>query len=208
MGWAVEFLNIEVRQELEAQPKDILASFLRISRLIEAHGLRKVHEPYVKHLEGRLWEMRMKGRDGIVRAVYVTATERYRAGVYQEDPENATKRDRTGSEESKGDSMNRKAIPVEEAAKDWFKDPEFVAEYEALEEEFAIAEALIKARGEADMTQEEVAAAMGTTQAVIARLESGRNMPSTRTLQRFAKATGSKLRISFESGKPKSRAGH
>ncbi|MCA0013033.1 helix-turn-helix domain-containing protein [Mesorhizobium sp. B292B1B] len=104
--------------------------------------------------------------------------------------------------------MNRKAIPVEEAAKDWFKDPVFVAEYEALEEEFAIAEALIKARGEADMTQEEVAAAMGTTQAVIARLESGRNMPSTRTLQRFAKATGSKLRISFESGKPKSRAGH
>ncbi|WP_224713351.1 MULTISPECIES: hypothetical protein [unclassified Mesorhizobium] len=54
MGWVVEFLNIEVRQELEAQPKDILASFLRISRLIEAHGLQKVHEPYVKHLEGRL----------------------------------------------------------------------------------------------------------------------------------------------------------
>ncbi|WFP60388.1 helix-turn-helix transcriptional regulator [Mesorhizobium sp. WSM4904] len=104
--------------------------------------------------------------------------------------------------------MSRKAIPVEEAAKDWLKDPEFVAEYEALEEEFALAEALIKARGEADMTQEEVAAAMGTTQAVIARLESGRNMPSTRTLQRFAKATGSKLRISFEPGKPKSRAGH
>ncbi|TPJ34539.1 helix-turn-helix transcriptional regulator [Mesorhizobium sp. B2-8-3] len=104
--------------------------------------------------------------------------------------------------------MNRKAIPVEEAAKDWFKDPEFVAEYEALEEEFTLAEALIKARGEADMTQEEVAAAMGTTQAVIARLESGRNMPSTRTLQRFAKATGSKLRISFEPGKSKSRAGH
>ncbi|RWP41397.1 MAG: XRE family transcriptional regulator [Mesorhizobium sp.] len=104
--------------------------------------------------------------------------------------------------------MSRKTIPVEDAAKEWFKDPAFVAEYDALEEEFAIAEALIKARGEADMTQEEVAAAMGTTQAVIARLESGRNMPSTRTLQRFAKATGSKLRISFEPGKPKSRAGH
>ncbi|CAN7507166.1 helix-turn-helix domain-containing protein [Mesorhizobium sp. LjRoot246] len=104
--------------------------------------------------------------------------------------------------------MSRKTIPVEDVAKDWFKDPEFVAEYEALEEEFAIAEALIKARGEADMTQEEVAVAMGTTQAVIARLESGRNMPSTRTLQRFAKATGSKLRISFESSKPKSRTGH
>lgn len=104
--------------------------------------------------------------------------------------------------------MSRKTIPVEDVAKEWFKDPEFVAEYEALEEEFAIAEALIKARGEADMTQEQVAAAMGTTQAVIARLESGRNMPSTRTLQRFATATGSKLRISFEPGKPKSRTGH
>jgi phage-related protein len=76
MNWSVEFLNVEVRRELEAQPKDILASFLRISRLIEAHGLQKVHEPYVKHLEGRLWEMRMKGRDGIARAIYVTATAR------------------------------------------------------------------------------------------------------------------------------------
>lgn len=52
------------------------------------------------------------------------------------------------------------------------------------------------------MTQEAVAKAMGTTQAAIARLESGRSMPSTRTLQRFADATGTKLRIHFE--KPKS----
>ena len=78
------------------------------------------------------------------------------------------------------------------------KDPEFRAEYDALEEEFALASALIRARGEADITQEEVAKAMGTTQAVVARLESGRIMPSTRTLQRFAKATKSRLRISFE----------
>jgi transcriptional regulator with XRE-family HTH domain len=48
------------------------------------------------------------------------------------------------------------------------------------------------------MTQEQVAAAMGTTQAVVARLESGRSLPSTRTLERFAKATHTRLRISFE----------
>lgn len=95
-------------------------------------------------------------------------------------------------------SRKRKFIPVEEAAKKWMKDPEFRAEYDALEEEFALAAALIRARGEADMTQKEVAQAMGTTQAVVARLESGRIMPSTRTLQRFAKATRSRLRISFE----------
>jgi ribosome-binding protein aMBF1 (putative translation factor) len=94
--------------------------------------------------------------------------------------------------------MTRKFIPVEEVAKEWMKKPEFVAAYDALEEEFAVAEALIKARGEADMTQEQVARAMGTTQAVVARLESGRTMPSTRTLKRFAKATRTQLRISFE----------
>ena len=96
----------------------------------------------------------------------------------------------------------RKFIPVEEVAKEWMKDPEFVAAYDALEDEFAVASALIKARGEADMTQEQVARAMGTTQAVVARLESGRTMPSTRTLERFAKATHTRLRISFEPIKP------
>ena len=101
--------------------------------------------------------------------------------------------------------MTRRYIPVEEAAKEWLKDPEFAAEYDALEEEFSLAAALMRARNAADMTQDEVAKAMGTTQAVIARLESGRNMPSTRTLERFAKATGSRLRISFEPAKPKLR---
>ncbi|CAN7351733.1 helix-turn-helix domain-containing protein [Neorhizobium sp. LjRoot104] len=100
--------------------------------------------------------------------------------------------------------MTKKSLLVSEAAKEWFKDPEFVAAYDALEEEFALAEALIKARAQASMTQEDVARVMGTTQAAIARLESGRSMPSTRTLQRFADATGTKLRIRFE--KPKSSA--
>ncbi len=94
--------------------------------------------------------------------------------------------------------MTQKYIPVEEAFAEWRKNPEFMKEYDALEEEFALASALIRARGEADMTQEQVAAAMGTTQAVIARLEGGRTMPSTRTLKRFAEATHTRLRIHFE----------
>lgn len=76
MKWTVSFLDDDVRRELESLPRDIVASFLRISRLIEADGLHMVHEPYVKHLEGAVWEMRMKGRDGIARAAYVTATGR------------------------------------------------------------------------------------------------------------------------------------
>jgi DNA-binding XRE family transcriptional regulator len=102
--------------------------------------------------------------------------------------------------------MSRKYIPVEEVAAEWMKNPEFRLAYDALEDEFALAAALIKARGDADMTQEQVAAAMGTTQAAIARLESGRVRPSTRTLERFAKATHTRLRISFEQPDPKMSA--
>jgi transcriptional regulator with XRE-family HTH domain len=93
--------------------------------------------------------------------------------------------------------MKPRFIPVEESFKQWKKDPTYVAAYDALEGEFALASALIKARSDADMTQEQVAKAMGTTQAVIARLESGSVLPSTRTLERFAKATRTRLRISF-----------
>jgi ribosome-binding protein aMBF1 (putative translation factor) len=93
--------------------------------------------------------------------------------------------------------MKAKFIPVEETFKQWKKDPKFVAAYDALEAEFALASAMIKARSEANMTQEQVADAMGTTQAVIARLESGKVLPSTRTLERFAKATRTRLRITF-----------
>lgn len=93
--------------------------------------------------------------------------------------------------------MKTKFIPVEDSFKQWKKDPKYVAAYQALEEEFALASAMIKARARADMTQEQVAKAMGTTQAVIARLESGKVLPSTRTLERFAKATKTRLRITF-----------
>ena len=94
--------------------------------------------------------------------------------------------------------MSRKYIPVEEAEAEWMQNVEFVTAYEALAAEFAIASALIKARSNANLTQEQVAQAMGTTQAVIARLEGGKTMPSTRTLERFAKATHTRLCISFE----------
>ncbi len=76
MRWTVLFQDEIVALEYDAQPDDIRAKFNRISQLIESVGLERVREPYVKHLEGKLWEMRMKGQDGIVRAVYVTASGR------------------------------------------------------------------------------------------------------------------------------------
>ena len=87
---------------------------------------------------------------------------------------------------------------VDDLHKDWMKDSKYRREYRALEEEFSVTAAMIEARSRAGMTQEQVARRMKTTQAVIARLESGGSKPSTRTLERFARATGSRLRISFQ----------
>jgi len=72
--WTVGFLDVETKEALDSLPLDIRASFQRIVELIQAHGLERVREPYLKHLEGPLWEMRLKGKSGIARAIYVTAT--------------------------------------------------------------------------------------------------------------------------------------
>ena len=76
MAWTVETLNDVVDAELGELPADMQASFVYISRLIEDFGLDRVREPHVKHVHGSLWEMRLKGRDGISRALYVTAVGR------------------------------------------------------------------------------------------------------------------------------------
>jgi DNA-binding XRE family transcriptional regulator len=77
-------------------------------------------------------------------------------------------------------------------------DADTRAEYEALETEFAIARELIAARARAGMSQAEVAQRMGTSQSTVARLESGRTLPSLRTLQRYARATGSRAVVRLE----------
>ena len=74
MSWKVESLNEAVLAEITALPRDMRAKLEHISRMIEAFGLEKMREPYVKHLQGSLWEMRLVGRDGISRAIYVTAS--------------------------------------------------------------------------------------------------------------------------------------
>jgi phage-related protein len=76
MSWSVLFVNAIAQAELDALPADMRARFGRIVMLIQDHGLEKVREPYVKHLEDKLWEMRLSGRDGIARSIYMTASGR------------------------------------------------------------------------------------------------------------------------------------
>lgn len=91
---------------------------------------------------------------------------------------------------------------------DWMKDPEYRQAYDALAAEFELARALIEARAQAGLTQEQLAERMDTSQSAVARMESGKVMPSGRTLERFARATGTRLRIRFEPEKPGSRPTH
>lgn len=74
MAWTVEFVNAAARAEVRGLPEDMLANFLRIGDMITNFGLPAMREPHVKHLTGKLWEMRLKGRDGIARSIYVAAS--------------------------------------------------------------------------------------------------------------------------------------
>jgi ribosome-binding protein aMBF1 (putative translation factor) len=82
--------------------------------------------------------------------------------------------------------------------KKWMEDPEYRKVYEALGGGFTLAKAVVDARNRVGLTQAELARKMGTTQPVVARLEGGRVRPSTRTLERLAQATGTRLLIRFE----------
>ena len=77
-------------------------------------------------------------------------------------------------------------------------DPQTHAEYAAVAHEFEMARELIAARSRAGLTQGEVAQRMGTTQSVVARLESGRRAPSMRTVQRYAQAVGARAVVHLE----------
>ncbi len=74
MKWIVETFGKIVDEELNALPADMRAKFVHIAKLIENVGLERVGAPYIKHINGPLWEIRMIGKDGIARAIYVTST--------------------------------------------------------------------------------------------------------------------------------------
>jgi phage-related protein len=75
MAWTVETLNETVDAELAELPADMRARLVRISELIESVGLPNVKEPHVRHVRGPLWEIRLKGKAGIARALYATVKE-------------------------------------------------------------------------------------------------------------------------------------
>ena len=79
--------------------------------------------------------------------------------------------------------------------KQWLQDPEFKEAYDELALDYKVVLELIKARSRAGLTQEALASKVGTTQSVIARIESGKTLPSLKTLHKYAEATGSHVQV-------------
>jgi predicted transcriptional regulator len=88
---------------------------------------------------------------------------------------------------------------VEAWKRKMLKNPAFKKEYDALEEEFALINELLKARSRAKLTQTDVARRMGTSQSAVARMEGG-HLPSLSSLKKYAKATGHKVEIRLKAG--------
>ncbi len=84
---------------------------------------------------------------------------------------------------------------ISDLKRKWMQDPEFRAEYEKADADYAVIEELIRARHDARLSQAELARRIGTTQSAIARLESGSISPSIATLKRYAAATGTRLHL-------------
>lgn len=76
MRWTVETLNATVDAEMEALPRDMRTRLARLSEIIEQIGFQALPANSVKHLDDKLWELRITGRDGISRAIYITASGR------------------------------------------------------------------------------------------------------------------------------------
>jgi ribosome-binding protein aMBF1 (putative translation factor) len=112
--------------------------------------------------------------------------------VREKDAKDPAIRDRTRAPASKGGHMT---IPFEKLKARLLANPKVKAEYDALAPEFEIAAELLKARLRAGLSQAELATRMRTSQSTIARLESGQTLPSTKTLLRYAEATGSKFHV-------------
>ena len=86
-------------------------------------------------------------------------------------------------------------IPFDKLKARLLADPKVKSEYDALAPEFEISAELLKARLRAGLSQAQLAARMETSQSAVARLESGQTLPSTKTLMRYARATGSKVHV-------------
>jgi phage-related protein/DNA-binding XRE family transcriptional regulator len=198
--WSFTFAVEEVKAEFDAPPLDMRVQFEHIVRLVQQVGIEWVHEPFIRDVGDELREIRLQGRIGIARALYLNVADNRIAilRVFVKWSKKTPHKEIRLAQARHRAYLTTKLIPVAVSFTEWRNDIVYRAAYEALNNEFSFATAMIEARSKAGLSQEQLAQCMKTTKVAVARLESGRVKPSTRTLERVAAATGTRLRFSFE----------
>ncbi|MEP7455807.1 type II toxin-antitoxin system RelE/ParE family toxin [Phyllobacterium sp. SB3] len=180
---------------MDALPPGLQARLIRLMEMVESIGLDSMREPHVKHIDGKLWELRAKAAEGIARGLYIAVAGRRVVILHVFVKKNAADTTKCSGSSLSTDEAGGNMKTLGELKKKYVKDPEFRKHYKQADREYAVIELLIRTRTQAKLSQAELAKRMATTQSAIARLEGGKVSPSIATLRRYAEATGYELRV-------------
>jgi phage-related protein/DNA-binding XRE family transcriptional regulator len=196
MPWTIEFADSRVETALADLQPGFVARFIRYAERMEIFG-PDLGMPHTRAMGDGLYELRLKGPDGLARVFYCTLGGRriVMLHVFVKKSAKTPLQGGDGSRTSEeGTSMKSNLARFRRRA---FRRAGVRNAYDGLDEEFAFLDEVLRARARAGLTQAEVAKRVGTTQSAIARLESGagKHSPSVATLQRYARALGFRLEI-------------
>ena len=196
-GWTVVFGDHRAEKEITALANDVRAISCVLSRCSSFMGPSWSMRRMSNICRGNFGKYACE--DGMELPGCLSGSAWQKTGgvarLRQKDTSDAAGSNRSSVETGKGARPIMKT--VREIGKKWLQDKSFRKAYDALEDEYALAKALIEARARAGLSQKELAERMGSSQPFVARMESGKQLPSSATLLKLAEATGTKLRISF-----------
>ena len=181
---------------LESLDTKMRAKVLGAVALLEANG-PQLREPYSKFIGDGIFEIRAKQSSNITRVLYffyigkrIVLTNGFIKKTQKTPPEEIAL-----AKKYRADYLERKDL--RNFLNKQLEDPEFKAEWEALQPELSLVQAMIDARKVSGLTQKELSERTGIAQADISKLENGNANPSLRTLQRLAAGMGMQVKIEF-----------
>ena len=188
-----------VQELLDSLEPKLLAKTLRTIDLLEMNG-PLLREPYSKPLENGIFELRTKQGSDITRVLYF-----FIVGKKAILTNGFIKKRRRHQRQKKNWQRSIKQIMNGGMAMSSYKDykkralqsPEVKAEYDALQPEYDIIQAMIDARVQQNMTQKDLSAKTGITQADISRIENGTRNPSLSMVKKLAQGLGMQLKLEF-----------
>ena len=188
-----------MQELLDSLEPKLLAKTLRTIDLLEMNG-PLLREPYSKPLENGIFELRAKQGSDITRVLYF-----FIVGKKAVLTNGFIKNRRRHQRQKKNWQRSIKQIMNGGMAMSSYKDykkralqnPEVKAEYDALQPEYDIIQAMIDARVQQNMTQKDLSAKTGITQADISRIENGTRNPSLSMVKKLAQGLGMQLKLEF-----------